>query len=72
MSKTLKKTRTTPQNVKRPYLTFREKGQHPRPHLLLRGYERGESRKEPWKGGWIIVLRLYCATSGPNFSSSTY
>ena len=41
------------------------------PALLLRGPERGESMKEPWKGGWIIVLQLYCTTPGPNFSSST-
>ena len=41
------------------------------PALLLRGPERGESMKEAWKGGWIIVLQLYCTTPGPNFSSST-
>ena len=71
MSKTLKRTWSTPQNVKQPYFTLRQKGQHPPRLLLLRGPERGESRKEPWKGGWIIVLKLYCTTRGPNFSSST-
>ena len=31
-SKTLTRTWTTPQNVKRPYFTFRQKGQHPSPY----------------------------------------
>ena len=34
-SKTLKRTWTTPQNVKRPYFTFRQKGQHPSPLPFL-------------------------------------
>jgi len=48
-SKTLTRKWITPQNVKQPYFTLRQKGQHPPPLLLLRGPERGESRKEPWK-----------------------